>query len=170
MRDTNTNGRTNEQGFALYLSIGFIVLISVLAGSVGTRLNVTALAEARAGDTRAARDRAETAMAEAYTELRAQYSPLPNPIYLDGHSESFNADETADHQACVGPHETDMTGYKKFARIPASGDSYRRYFIKRDGSSYKIYGCGFEPKTTRVSYGEYADDGVALSLTRLRRY
>ena len=162
--------RETEQGFALYLSIGFIVLISVLAGSVGTRLNVTALAEARAGDTRAARDKAEAAMAEAYAELRAQYSPLPNPVYLDGHSEVFSVEETADHEACVGPHETDMTGYKKFPRVPASGDSYRRYFIKRDGSAYKIYGCGFDPKTTRVAYSEYADDGVALALTWLRRY
>lgn len=162
--------KIGEQGFALYLAIGFIVLISVLAGSVGTRLNVTALAEARAIDSRAARDNAEQALSEGYTELRTQYLPLPDPIYLDGHSEVFSAAETADHNACIGARETDLTGYKKFARTPLTGDSYRRYFIKRDGGNYKIYGCGFDPKGTRVTYGEYADDGIALTLTRTRRY
>lgn len=160
----------SEQGFALYLAIGFIVLISVLAGSVGTRLNVTALAEARRGDAREARDRAEQALSEAYGELRSQYPLFSDPAYLQAHSEIYDAALSADHEKCVLSHELDGTGYKSFARTPATGEDYRRFFIKRDGTVYRLYGCGFSPKGTRVAYGEYDDDGSALTLIRMRRY
>lgn len=158
---------TGEEGFALYLSIGFIVLISVLAGSVGNRLNVTALAEARAGDSRGARDDAEQALSEGWRKLQTEYALDPN--YLTSAS-SMSVEESADHTACVGSHESNMNDFEAFDRVPASGDSYRRYFIKRDTGLYKIYGCGFEPRGTRAAYGEYDDDGVSLSLARLRRY
>ena len=46
----------SEEGFALYLAIGFIVLISLLVGSVGNRLNIAALGEARHSDRRIALD------------------------------------------------------------------------------------------------------------------
>jgi hypothetical protein len=160
----------SEQGFALYLAIGFIVLISVLVGSVGTRLNVTALAEARRGDARQARDQAEQSLSEAYGELRRQYPLFSDPAYLQAHSEIYDAALSADHEKCVLSHEADGTGYKSFARTPNAGDTYRRYFIKRDDATYRLYGCGFSPKGTRIAYGEYDDDGGALSLVRLRRY
>lgn len=166
-RPDNTTDRQGEQGFALYLGIGFIVLISALAGSVGTRLNVTALAEARAGDGRAALDRAETALSEGWQELQSEYNVISNPNYLAGHASAVSAD----FDKCVKPHDSVSTGYKEFDRSPAGGDKYRRYFIKRDGAVYKLYGCGFEPKTTRVAYAEYDVDTIlGLSLARLRRY
>ena len=158
---------SGEDGFALYLAIGFIVLITVLAGSVGNRLNVTALAEARAGDSRGARDGAEQALSEGWRKLQTEYALDAN--YLVSVT-SMSADESADHTACVGNYESDMTGFEAFDRIPASGDTYRRYFIKRTGGLYKIYGCGFEARGMRAAYGQYDDDGVSLSLARVRRY
>ena len=162
-----TPPQSGEEGFALYLSIGFIVLISVLAGSVGTRLNVTALAEARAGDSRAAVEKAEQALSEGWRKLQTEYGL--DDTYLTTVT-VMNAAETADHTACVGSHETDMTGFEAFARSPLTGDEYRRYFIKRASGAYRVYGCGFEPRGTRVTFGEYADDGSDLTLTRLRRF
>ena len=64
----------SEQGFALYLAIGFIVLISLLAGSVGTRLNIAALDEARQNDRRIALDDAEASLGEAWVTLSAQFA------------------------------------------------------------------------------------------------
>lgn len=162
--------RNDEAGFALYLAIGFIVLISVLAGSVGTNLNLQALQEARAIERRATLDRAEMALAEAWYELRTNFDRSASPLYLVGHSEVFSADVEADHVACVGAHEGVLTGYKKFDRAPLSSDSYRRFFVKRDGTRYRLYGCGFDGDSVRVAYGEYLDDGTQLTLVRARRY
>jgi hypothetical protein len=163
-------GRAPEAGFALYLAIGFIVLISVLAGSVGTNLNLTAIKQARAIEQRATLDSAEMALAEAWYDLRTNFDRTLTPLYLVGHSEVFNAAVAADHTACVGAHESVLTGYKQFARAPLTGDSYRRFFIQRDGNLYRLYGCGFDGDSTRVAYGEYLDDGTSLSLVRARRY
>jgi hypothetical protein len=162
--------RNDEAGFALYLAIGFVVLISVLAGSVGTNLNLRALQEARAIERRAALDRAEIALAEAWYELRTNFDRSANPLYLVGYDEVFSADVAADQMACVGAHEGVLKGYKKFDRAPLSGDSYRRFFVKRDGTHYRLYGCGFDGDSVRVAYGEYLDDGKQLTLVRARRY
>lgn len=163
----NRAKHSGEEGFALYLAIGFIVLITVLAGSVGNQLNVTALAEARAGDSRGARDGAEQAMSEGWRKLQTEYALDAN--YLVSVT-SMSADESADHAACVSNYESDLSGFEAFDRIPASGDTYRRYFIKRTGGLYKVYGCGFEARGMRAAYGQYDDDGVSLSLARVRRY
>ena len=64
----------NQDGFALYLAIGFIVLISVLAGSVGTRLNIASLSEARQTDRRLALDDAEASLGQAWGTLSTQFA------------------------------------------------------------------------------------------------
>mgnify|MGYP006092823735 CR=1 FL=1 len=160
----------SEAGFALYLAIGFIVLISVLAGTVGTNLNLTAVKQARATQSRASLDSAEMALAEAWYDVRTNFDRSASPLYLVGHSEVFSAAEDADHRACVAAHESVLTGYKKYPRAPLTGDSYRRFFIKRDANLYRLYGCGYDGESVRVAYGEYLDDGTNLSLVRARRY
>lgn len=157
-----------EAGFALYLAIGFIVLISALAGSVGTRLNVTALAEARAGDGRASLDRAEAALAEAWAVLDDEF--LLDTTYLDGHTETFAAASAADFDKCVAAHDSVTAGYKSFPRTPADNDAYRTYFIKRNAGSFVVYGCGFDAKNNRTAFAEYEINGAVLDLLRMRRY
>ncbi len=159
-----------QAGFALYLAIGFTVLISVLVGSVGTRLNIAALNEARTNDGHRAREAAQTALSQGWQELNTQFDASLNPLYLAAHSEIFSAETAADQAKCIGAYESNLDGYKKFPRTPSSGDHYRRFFMKREGSTYKIYGCGFDPKSTRVAFAAYQDDGTRLSLTRLRLY
>ena len=65
---SNQNGDSTqlEQGFALYMAIGFIVLITVLAGSVGNTLNTAIIAELRQGDSRKLLDEAETALSAGW--------------------------------------------------------------------------------------------------------
>lgn len=159
-----------EAGFALYLAIGFVVLISVLAGSIGTNLNLAAVREARATQSRATLDTAEMALAEAWYELRSNFDRAVTPLYLAGHSEVFDAAVQADFSACVSAHESELTGYRKYTRTPVSGESYRRFFAKRDGNRYRLYGCGYDGDNVRVAYAEYLDDGTSLALVRARRY
>ena len=62
----------SEQGFALYMAIGFIVLITVLAGSVGNTLNTAIIAELRQSDSRKLLDEAETALSEGWDYVFTQ--------------------------------------------------------------------------------------------------
>ena len=71
---TQHQDKLSEQGFALYLAIGFIVLISLVAGSVGTRLNIAALSEAGQSNRRMALDDAEASLGEAWLTLSAQFA------------------------------------------------------------------------------------------------
>lgn len=167
MRDTQENSK--EAGFALYLAVGFIVLISVLAGSVGTKLNIAALSEARKNDRRAALDEAEAGLAHGLLETA---SGITGNVLWSGSaiaaSDAFIAD---DREKCIRPFESvaDASAYYPSDRAN-NGERARRFFVKRDGSDYKIYGCGFDDNGTRIAFGLYAASGSTLSLTRIRRY
>lgn len=156
-----------EAGFALYLAVGFIVLISVLAGSVGTKLNIAALSEARKSDRRAALDEAEAGLAHGWKELSDGFA-LDNS-WTGSAIAATDADITNDRDKCIDPFETDPTTFYPSARAN-NGERARRFFVKRDGNNYRIYGCGFDDNGTRIAFGLYAASGSNLSLTRLRRY
>lgn len=157
----------NQDGFALYLAIGFIVLISVLAGSVGTRLNIASLSEARQTDRRLALDDAEASLGQAWGTLSTQFA-LDN-TWPASASSATDTDVVADRDNCLAPHEADTTGFYASTRA-SNGNRARRFFVKRDGSSYRVYGCGFDEKGTRAAFGLYDVSGNNLSLNRLRRY
>ena len=156
-----------EEGFALYLAIGFIVLISLLAGSVGTRLNIAALGEARQNDRRIALDDAEASLGEAWVTLSAQFALDEN--WPASASSASDGDLIADRSKCLGPHETTLTSFYA-SRRANTGDRARRFFVKRDGNTYRLYGCGFDEKGTRIAFGLYDVSGNNLTLNRLRRY
>ena len=156
-----------EQGFALYLAIGFIVLISVLAGSVGTRLNIASLGEARQTDRRAALVDAEAGLGLAWHTLAEQFALDDSwPAAATSASDSF---VTGDRDKCLGAHEAAPNGCYASPRASV-GDRARRFFVKRDGSNYRLYGCGYDEKGTRVAFALYSVSGAVLTLERLRRY
>tara|TARA_Y100001958_G_scaffold146300_1_gene125876 strand:- start:518 stop:1015 length:498 start_codon:yes stop_codon:yes gene_type:complete len=157
----------SEQGFALYLAIGFIVLISLLAGSVGTRLNIAALDEARQNDQRRALDDAEASLGEAWVTLSTQFAL--DEAWPASASSASDSDLIADRGKCLGPHETALTSFFASQRA-RNGDRARRFFVKRDGNTYRLYGCGFDQKGTRIAFGLYDVSGNGLTLNRLRRY
>lgn len=156
-----------EEGFALYLAIGFIVLISLLAGSVGTRLNIAALGEARQSDRRIALDDAEASLGEAWVTLSAQF--VMDETWPASASSANDVDLIADRSKCLGPHETTLASFFASQRTSSSGRA-RRFFVKRDGNTYRLYGCGFDEKGTRIAFGLYDISGNNLNLNRLRRY
>ncbi len=157
----------SEQGFALYLAIGFIVLISLLAGSVGTRLNIATLDEARQNDRRRALDDAEASLGEAWGTLSAQFAL--DETWPASATSASDSDLTADRAKCLGPHETTLTSFYASQRA-SNGDRARRFFVKREGNTYRLYGCGFDEKGTRVAFGLYDVSGNNITLNRLRRY
>jgi Tfp pilus assembly protein PilX len=156
-----------EQGFALYLAIGFIVLISILAGSVGTKLNIAAISEARQTDRRAALNDAEAALGLAWQTLAQEFAL--DDTWPAAASSASDANVTGDRDKCVGSHEAAPNGF--FASERASvGDRARRFFVKRDGTSYRLYGCGYDDKGTRAAFALYEVSGSVLTLSRTRRY
>ena len=117
-----------KPGFALYLAIGFTVLISVLVGSVGTRLNIAALNEARTNDGHRAREAAQTALSQGWQELNTQFDASLNPLYLAAHSEIFSEADTIDQAKCIGAYESNLDGYKKFPPHPVKRRSLPSFF------------------------------------------
>ena len=164
---TQHQDKHSEQGFALYLAIGFIVLISLVAGSVGTRLNIAALSEARLSDRRIALDDAEASLGEAWVTLSTQFAL--DETWPASASSASDVDLSGDRNKCLGPHETTLTSFYASERAE-NGDQARRFFVKRDGNTYRLYGCGFDEKGTRIAFGLYDVSGNNLTLNRLRRY
>ncbi|MGB0477865.1 MAG: hypothetical protein ACPGJJ_00825 [Parvibaculales bacterium] len=157
----------SEAGFALYLAIGFIVLISLLVGSVGNRLNIAALGEARQSDQRIALDDAEASLGEAWVTLSEQFAL--DETWPASASSANDVNLIADRGKCLGPHETTLTSFYASQRT-STGERARRFFVKRDGNTYRLYGCGFDEKGTRIAFGLYSVLGNNLILNRLRRY
>ncbi len=156
-----------ESGFALYLAIGFIVLISVLAGSVGTKLNIAALSEARKNDRRAALDEAEAGLGNAWHVLSDNFAI--DATWSGSAIAATDSNIASDREKCVAPYESDAASYYPSVRA-SNGDRTRRFFIKRDGNFFRLYGCGFDDKGTRIAFGLYEVSGGNLVLNRVRRY
>ena len=168
MRHINClKSKNGEQGFALYLAIGFVVLISVLAGSVGTKLNVASLGEARQTDRRAALNDAEAALGLAWHTLSEEFAL--DDSWPAAASSASDTNVTGDRDNCVGSHEAAPNDFYASERASV-GERARRFFIKRDGSTYRLYGCGYDAKGTRAAFALYEVDGTVLTLTRMRRY
>jgi len=169
LEDNKDRKTRAEDGFALYLAVGFIVLISVLAGSVGTKLNIAALSEARKNDRRAALDEAEAGLAHGLLESASGIAA--NALWSGSAVAASDAFIDDDREKCIRPFESisEASAYYPSDRAN-NGERARRFFVKRDGNDVKIYGCGFDDKGTRIAFGLYAASGNTLSLTRLRRY
>ena len=116
---------------------------------------------------RIALDDAEASLGEAWLTLSTQFALDEN--WPASASSASDGDLIADRSKCLGPHETTLTSFYA-SRRANTGDRARRFFVKRDGNTYRLYGCGFDEKGTRIAFGLYDVSGNNLTLNRLRRY
>lgn len=159
--------RQDEQGFALYMAIGFIVLISVLAGTVGNRLNTAIVSELRKADSQAVLIAAETALSEGWDYTYTQDGL--DGDWLTGATGDSTSLAIADRDNCLATRDSNyLTFY--VASATTQSDIRRRYFIRKDGTDYHIFGCGFTDADRRAAIAVFYASGGSYSLVRQRRY
>jgi len=94
-------GRENrEAGFALYLAMGFIVLMSILVAGVGDRLNIAMLNDARRTDTTALSRAAQSGVELGWAKLE---SLAPGAISLP--ADATDAAMSQDRANCLTGRE-----------------------------------------------------------------
>lgn len=155
-----------EQGFALYLSIGFIVLISVLAGAVGNRLNMTLVSELRKSDDKQALVQAETALSDGWAFVFVQDGLDPN--WLDTATGDASLAAQNDRSQCLAARTESLSDFY-ISAAQAQDDITRRYFVTKTADSYVIYGCGLNGDMARVALLEIDTSG-GYARMRQRRY
>lgn len=165
---SNQNGDSTqlEQGFALYMAIGFIVLITVLAGSVGNTLNTAIIAELRQGDSRKLLDEAETALSAGWDYVFTQDGL--DPTWLDSAVSDTSLAALDDRTNCLTSRVTSVSDYFIASQVTSS-DIRRRYFVGKDGNDYFIFGCAFDGSNLRAAMVEI-DSSSGFTRTRQRRY
>lgn len=164
---TDGKNANSEQGFALYMAIGFIVLITVLAGSVGNTLNTAIIAELRQSDSRKLLDEAETALSEGWDYVFTQDGIDTN--WLSGAVSDSSLTALDDRTNCLSSRVTSVSDYFIASQITSS-DIRRRYFVSKDSSdNYTIFGCAFEGTNLRAAMLE-VNASSSVTRTRQRRY
>lgn len=164
--DKRPTDRHGEQGFALYLSIGFIVLISVLAGAVGNRLNMTLVSELRKSGEKQALVQAETALSDGWAYVFAQDGLDPN--WLDTAIGDAGLAAQTDRSTCLAGRAESLSDFY-ISTAQSDDDITRRYFVTKTADNYLIYGCGLNGDTTRVALLE-VDASSGYQRIRQRRY
>lgn len=162
----NTKRQNGEEGFALYMAIGFVVLITVLAGSVGNRLNTAIVAELRQSDSRKLVEHAETALSQGWDYVFTQDGL--DPDWLDSAASDSSTDALADRTSCLTSRVTSVSDYYIASQVTSSNIS-RRYFVRKDGDDYFIFGCAMQGNTLRAAMVEIDSSG-GFTRTRQRRY
>ena len=168
---SNQNGDSTqlEQGFALYMAIGFIVLITVLAGSVGNTLNTAIIAELRQGDSRKLLDEAETALSAGWDYVFTQHGL--DSTWLNTADSDLSPAALDDRINCLTSRVTSVSPLHTYfiASQVTSSDIRRRYFVRKDGDDYFIFGCAFDGSNLRAAMVEI-DSSSGFTRTRQRRY
>ena len=159
--------RADEQGFALYMAIGFIVLISVLAGSVGNRLNSAIVSELRKGNSQILVNEAEMALSAGWDYVYTQ--DTLDPTWLATAIGETSAAAQADRTTCLNNRTDNLSSYYIASQVTTS-ERRRRYFIRKSGDDYLIFGCGLSDEGTRAAMIEIDATGGSYSRTRQRRY
>ena len=155
----------NQDGFALYLAIGFIVLISCLPVR-SARLNIASLSEARQNDRRIALDDAEASLGEAWVTLSTQFA-------LDN---TWPASASSARRRMSSPIATIASGHMKPTqpvftprRRASNGDRARR-FLSNAMAIHIAFTAAALMKKAHAAFGLYDVSGNNLTLNRLRRY
>ncbi len=159
MRD-DARKANSESGFALYLAVGFVVLMSFLVGTVGDRINVTTINQARAFNNVKLRSDAETALSRGWKSVRM--STLPGT--------PGDRNVNADIERCLADKEDMPNAFRASQRFINEG-RISRFFFRRDLSVFTIYGCSWlNNDKQRVKAAYYYSDNGEFSLMQLRRY
>ena len=156
-----------EEGFALYMAIGFIVLITVLAGSVGNRINTTIVSELRQSDSKKVLTQAETALSEGWDRVFTEDGT--DADWLLSATGDSGAQAITDRDNCLASRDANYTGFFVSSGVTSS-DVRRRYFIRKDSDDYFIFGCGLTDENTRAALSVVYASGGTYSLIRQRRY
>lgn len=159
--------RQSEQGFALYMAIGFIVLISTLAGTVGSRLNTTIVMELRKSDSSAVLVEAETALSEGWDFVFDEDGADPN--WFASAVGDSSAQAITDRDNCLATRDANYADFYVASQVTNS-DIRRRYFVRKSGTDYTLFGCGFSDIDTRAALVVIYASGGSYTLTRQRRY
>lgn len=159
--------RDAEQGFALYMAIGFIVLISALAGTVGNRLNTTIVLELRNIEGNKVLVEAETALSQGWEFVFDKEDNDPN--WFASAVGDSSAQAITDRDNCLATRDTNYADFYVASQVTNS-DIRRRYFVRKSGSDYTLVGCGFSDADTRAALAVLNASGGTFSLTRQRRY
>lgn len=157
----------DEQGFALYMAIGFIVLISTLAGAVGNRLNTAIVMELNKADSMAVLVEAETALSEGWDYVFTQDGIDPN--WLSSATGDTSAAAIADRDNCLALRDANYASFYVASQV-VSSDLRRRYFVRKNGDDYSLFGCGFSDSDIRAALVIIDATGGSYTLTRQRRY
>tara|TARA_E500000178_G_scaffold333452_1_gene368458 strand:+ start:196 stop:699 length:504 start_codon:yes stop_codon:yes gene_type:complete len=156
--------KTGQAGFALYLAMGFIVLMSILVSNVGDRLNIATLNDARRTDTTALSLAAQGGVQRGWAKLE---SLAPGAISLPVNAVDTNVDQ--DRSACLGGREASPGAFISSARF-IQNTVTSRYYLASQAGDYVVYGCAFKDGKKRLAKGVWAYTDPAFTLRRLRLF
>lgn len=147
-----------EAGFAIYAAMGFVMLMSVLVGSVGERLNNETLKNARDNASAQTLDAALDLHHQAVVMLKGLAAPKVLP------TSSSETDAATDLAACLGARVSDTSIYIVSDKQTIDGAT-ARYFVARvdEGSglfSFTIFGCAFEDGIYRAAESRWEHDSL----------
>ena len=129
------------------MAIGFIVLITVLAGSVGNTVN-TAIIGRITPRRRELLYEAETALSQGWDYV-FRYQDGLDPTWLDSAGERFKPHRIDDRSNCLTSRVTSVSDYFIASQVSSSTKIRRRYFVRKDGNDYFIFGCARTADTRR---------------------
>ena len=151
----------SEEGFAIYLAMGFIVLMTTLVASVGDFLNIALLREARTESGQALLLAADGATQQGLAALIATSGVLP--------SDATDPDIATDRATCLQGKVAFPTDYVGSTRR-VTGDFSTRYFMREGGGLYRIFGCALQGDKSRQTVGEWLYAPPDFLLQRARQY
>lgn len=173
--------RHDESGFAIYLVIGFIVLITFNLTSMGTRItqqNRMQFSAVKADRTSLA---AHQAMQFGLIELRLAASDIvadENGYVLA--AGTTDSDMTSDRDACLSGRSTitSLNASEFISSSPMVSDKIRNRYFLHDASAgttprnFDIFGCAVQDKQARLIHGRWSFDVATetFSLVRIISY
>lgn len=153
-----------EAGFALYLAMGFIVLMSILVSGVGDRLNIATLNDARHTDTTALSLAAQNGVQLGWAKLQTL---APGTISLP--ADATDAAMSQDRTTCLAGREDAPTLFVSSALYTQNGVAVRYYLAQQSGN-YVVYGCAFKDGKKRLALGVWSYADPSFTLVRLRLF
>lgn len=154
----------HEAGFALYLAMGFIVLMSILVAGVGDRLNIATLNDARRTDTNALSLAAQNGVQLGWAKLDSR---APGAITLP--ADATDVAVAQDRTTCLTGREDNPGAFVSSAPFSQNGVALRYYLAAQSGD-YVVYGCAFKDGKKRLARGTWSYVDPDFTLLRLRLF
>ena len=160
------NDSTNGQaGFALYMAMGFIILLGLLVASVSNYLNLNALDFAHHTNQQKLVQAADSAAQNGLAALqfgRGALPPSASDALLNTH-----------RRHCLASHvlvPTNFIGSPPYADLSDDDAIVGRYFIAVTGRTYTIFGCAINGTKARQVMGVWRYMPPDFIAERLRNF